>query len=80
MARTVDGHKEALGCLFRRYARLVRAAKIRFASELPTCSMSSDFFTRGFLDKFLFADDASGMPDGFVQARCWGVTSRRGGR
>ena len=25
MARTVDGDKEALGCLFRRYARLVRA-------------------------------------------------------
>jgi hypothetical protein len=56
MARTVDGDKEALGCLFRRYARLVRAAQIRFASELPTCSMSSDFVTRAFLDKFLFAD------------------------
>ena len=28
MARTVDGDKEALGCLFRRYARLVRAVEI----------------------------------------------------
>ena len=53
MARTVDGDKEALGCLFHRYARLVRAVgyKEKLVGEnIAYGPESLDEVMRGWLD------------------------------
>ena len=56
MARTVDGDKEALGCLFHRYARLVRAVGYKI---LRDDSEADDLLQ----DVFLFIHQKSAVFD-----------------
>jgi len=65
MARTVDGDKEALGCLFRRYARLVRAVGYKI---LRDDSEADDLLQ----DVFLFIHQKSALFDGSKSSpRSW---------
>jgi RNA polymerase sigma-70 factor (ECF subfamily) len=65
MARTVDGDKEALGCLFHRYARLVRAVGYKI---LRDDSEADDLLQ----DVFLFIHQKSAVFDGSKSsARSW---------
>jgi RNA polymerase sigma-70 factor (ECF subfamily) len=65
MARTVDGDKEALGCLFRRYARLVRAVGYKI---LRDDSEADDLLQ----DVFLFIHQKSAVFDGSKSSpRSW---------
>jgi RNA polymerase sigma-70 factor (ECF subfamily) len=65
MARTVDGDKEALGCLFRRYARLVRAVGYKV---LRDDSEADDLLQ----DVFLFIHQKSAVFDGSKSSpRSW---------
>lgn len=65
MARTVDGDKEALGCLFRRYARLVRAVGYKV---LRDDSEADDLVQ----DVFLFIHQKSAVFDGSKSSpRSW---------
>jgi RNA polymerase sigma-70 factor, ECF subfamily len=65
MVRTVDGDKEALGCLFRRYARLVRAVGYKI---LRDDSEADDLLQ----DVFLFIHQKSAQFDGSKSSpRSW---------
>jgi len=65
MARTVDGDKEALGCLFRRYARLVRAVGYKV---LRDDSEADDLLQ----DVFLFIHQKSAVFNGSKSSpRSW---------
>ncbi len=65
MARTVEGDKEALGCLFRRYARLVRAVGYKI---LRDDSEADDLLQ----DVFLFIHQKSAVFDGSKSSpRSW---------
>ena len=65
MARTVDGDKEALGCLFRRYARLVRAVGYKI---LRDDSEADDLLQ----EVFLFIHQKSALFDGCKSSpRSW---------
>ena len=65
MARTVDGDKEALGCLFRRYARLVRAIGYKI---LRDDSEADDLLQ----DVFLFIHQKCAVFDGSKSSlRSW---------
>ena len=65
MVRTVDGDKEALGCLFRRYARLVRAVGYKI---LRDDSEADDLLQ----DVFLFIHQKSAAFDGSKSSpRSW---------
>jgi RNA polymerase sigma-70 factor (ECF subfamily) len=65
MARTVNGDKEALGCLFRRYARLVRAVGYKI---LRDDSEADDLLQ----DVFLFIHQKSALFDGSKSSlRSW---------
>jgi RNA polymerase sigma-70 factor, ECF subfamily len=65
MARIVDGDKEALGCLFRRYARLVRAVGYKV---LRDDSEADDLLQ----DVFLFVHQKSAVFDGSKSSpRSW---------
>jgi RNA polymerase sigma-70 factor (ECF subfamily) len=65
MARTVDGDKEALGCLFHRYARLVRAVGYKI---LRDDSEADDLLQ----EVFLFIHQKSALFDGSKSSpRSW---------